>query len=195
VQGQAGPSWQDGADIGIPTYTVVRFLGRVQGERKFLLVTMAALFGGAGSFEYQRLPRSQGDAGGQCWFRLRNIVDNDILRFKRDGQAKLRRLIREVEKKRSGMPVTCSPNKPTGWLTSTIHPHSVHAASLMTGVSMISASQASTGATSLRPRKKPTRLAGRLPSRSGFVNWQKYQLTGEFLLATLTVIGPIEAEQ
>jgi hypothetical protein len=60
VQGQAGPSWQDGADIGIPTYTVVRFLGRVQGERKFLLVTMAALFGSAGSFEYQRLPRSQG---------------------------------------------------------------------------------------------------------------------------------------
>jgi hypothetical protein len=24
----------------------------------------------------------------------------------------------------------------------------------------------------------------------GFVNWQKYQLTGEFFLATLTVIGP-----
>jgi hypothetical protein len=32
VQGQAGPSWQDGADGWILTYTVVRFLGRVKRE-------------------------------------------------------------------------------------------------------------------------------------------------------------------
>jgi hypothetical protein len=42
VQGQAGPSWQDGADVWILTSTVVRFLGRVQSEReKFSLVTMS----------------------------------------------------------------------------------------------------------------------------------------------------------
>ena len=34
VHGQAGPSWQDGADVLIPTSTVVRFLGRVESERK-----------------------------------------------------------------------------------------------------------------------------------------------------------------
>ena len=39
VQGQAGPSWQDGADVWILTATVVRFLVRVE----LSLVTMAAL--------------------------------------------------------------------------------------------------------------------------------------------------------
>jgi hypothetical protein len=32
VQGQAGPSWQDGADVWILTSTVVCFLGRLQSE-------------------------------------------------------------------------------------------------------------------------------------------------------------------
>jgi hypothetical protein len=44
VQGQTGPSWQDGTDMWILTNTVVRFLGRVKTEReKISLVTMAAL--------------------------------------------------------------------------------------------------------------------------------------------------------
>jgi len=36
VQGQAGPSWQDGAEMWIPTPTVVRFSGGVERERRFL---------------------------------------------------------------------------------------------------------------------------------------------------------------
>jgi hypothetical protein len=32
LQGQAGPSWQDGADMWISASTVVRFLGRVLAE-------------------------------------------------------------------------------------------------------------------------------------------------------------------
>src|SRR3984957_19836850 len=61
--------------------------------------------GNAGLFEYQRLPRKQPDAGSQYWLALRNIVDNDILRFERQAQAKLRRLFREVENndQRSGI--------------------------------------------------------------------------------------------
>jgi hypothetical protein len=44
VQGQTGPSWQDGTDKWVLTNTVVRFLGRVKTEReKISLVTMAAL--------------------------------------------------------------------------------------------------------------------------------------------------------
>ena len=35
MQGQAGPSWQDGADVWILTYTVVRFLGPVKSGRRF----------------------------------------------------------------------------------------------------------------------------------------------------------------
>jgi len=36
VQGQTGPSWQDGTDMWILTNTVVRFLGRVESGRRFL---------------------------------------------------------------------------------------------------------------------------------------------------------------
>jgi hypothetical protein len=43
VQGQAGPSWQDGPDVWILSPTVVRFLGRVQSGESNSLVTMAAL--------------------------------------------------------------------------------------------------------------------------------------------------------
>jgi hypothetical protein len=44
VQGQTGPSWQDGADVWILTPTVVRFLSFVQSERKkIFLVTRGAL--------------------------------------------------------------------------------------------------------------------------------------------------------
>ena len=45
VQGQAGPSWRDGAEMLILTPTVVRFSGGVETEReKKSLVTMAALY-------------------------------------------------------------------------------------------------------------------------------------------------------
>jgi hypothetical protein len=36
VQGQAGPSWQDGSEMWILTSTVVRFLGDVESELRFL---------------------------------------------------------------------------------------------------------------------------------------------------------------
>jgi hypothetical protein len=36
VQGQAGPSWQDGPEMWILTSTVVRFLGDVESELRFL---------------------------------------------------------------------------------------------------------------------------------------------------------------
>ena len=35
VQGQAGPSWQDGADMWILISTLVRFLSRVESGRRF----------------------------------------------------------------------------------------------------------------------------------------------------------------
>jgi hypothetical protein len=35
VQGQAGPSWQDGAEMSILTPTVVRFSGGVEREKNF----------------------------------------------------------------------------------------------------------------------------------------------------------------
>ena len=42
VQGQTGPSWQDGADLWILTPTVVRFLDGVESGKKIYLVTMSA---------------------------------------------------------------------------------------------------------------------------------------------------------
>ena len=35
MQGQAKPSWQGGADVWILTFTVVRFLGRVESRNRF----------------------------------------------------------------------------------------------------------------------------------------------------------------
>jgi hypothetical protein len=43
VQGQAGPSWKDGADGWILTSTVVTVFGPRPEREKLILVTMAAL--------------------------------------------------------------------------------------------------------------------------------------------------------
>jgi hypothetical protein len=93
VQGQAGPSWQDGADVWILTATVVRFFGRVQifFSNQAALVTSLFVAFAPGHAKTDETPLCRrrvriSNSGGDCsvWtFNFVQDIDAEISRLEK----------------------------------------------------------------------------------------------------------------